>query len=334
MQIIHFGGVNIITNQIDLSVIIPCYNSDRFIAETIQAAYSALLNLSSEIIVVNDGSTDLSESIIDKYSFVTKINIPNSGVSVARNTGAQFAKGRYFLFCDADDLLLETAFKDINNRIFESSPGVLYGDYLIFGPSAGGMPIPRPVQLKAPGAACQILEGVWRPSASYLIRRDIFFRTGMFNPFLSVVADCNFYFKLFFVVQSDFIYLAKPISLYRKNIIGQSMATNNITLFLYDCLFNASEAKYMWLKTGALSKYQSKVLFSCFDFVGREAYKLSNIVLVRQCGYEIFGLGFWFPPFNSYVSKISYFLFGFSFLLYLRTNLKRIIGFFPIWFSK
>ncbi len=314
-------GIKIICNssQIDISVIVPCYNSFEFIGQTILAAYDSLAHISSEIIVVNDGSTDDSEKIIDQFSFVKKINIKNSGVSVARNIGALAAKGKYFIFCDADDLLLETAFNQIELNIFNNNPGVIFGDYLNFGPGAKGLPDPKPEELKYPDSTCQILNGVWRPSASYLIRRDVFFKSGMFNPFLSVVADCNFYFKLFFVAEKDITYHPFPIAMYRKNAFGESMATSNKYLFLYDCFFNAVEAKLMWIKNKPLTDYQRFVLFSVFDFIAREAHGISNKLLVCQCSREIGGLNFILPPFKSFIAKLIYLLFGFRLLVRLRS---------------
>lgn len=311
---------------VDISVIIPCYNSDKYIADTIKAAQVALqFYSSSEIIVVNDGSTDLSETEIDKFSSVKKINIQNSGVSVARNIGAQYALGRYFLFCDADDLLVESAFGNFGIELFDKNPSVIFGNYDMFGPGSIGLPVPQPCELKYPDCTVQILDGVWRPSSSYLIRRDIFFKAGMFNPFLSVVADCNFYFKLFFVAKSDIKYVPKVFALYRKNHIGQSMATSDKSCFLYDCFFNAVEARLMWLKKGSLSDSEKMSLFSVFDFIGRESFIVSNFSLLKQCESEISGLGYRFPPYNSIFSKIIYFIFGFIFLTRFRYGFFMIL---------
>lgn len=91
-----------------LSIIIPCYNSDRFIAKTLDMLINQDLQ-NCEVIVVNDGSTDKTAEIVSeytrKYSNIHLINKCNEGVSVARNTGITAANGQYIYFLDSDDTL-------------------------------------------------------------------------------------------------------------------------------------------------------------------------------------------------------------------------------------
>lgn len=91
-----------------LSIIIPCYNSDRFIAKTLDMLINQGLQ-SCEVIVVNDGSTDKTAEIVSEYtrnySNIYLINKCNEGVSVARNTGINVANGEYIHFLDSDDTL-------------------------------------------------------------------------------------------------------------------------------------------------------------------------------------------------------------------------------------
>jgi UDP-glucose:(glucosyl)LPS beta-1,3-glucosyltransferase len=91
-----------------LSIIIPSYNSERFISHTLSMLVSQGLN-DCEVIVINDGSTDQTENIskayAEKYEEIKVLSIPNSGVSVARNTGLMQASGKYIYFLDSDDTL-------------------------------------------------------------------------------------------------------------------------------------------------------------------------------------------------------------------------------------
>lgn len=91
-----------------LSIIIPCYNSERFIAKTLDMLINQGLQ-SCEVIVVNDGSTDKTAEIVSEYtrnySNIHLINKCNEGVSVARNTGITAANGQYIYFLDSDDTL-------------------------------------------------------------------------------------------------------------------------------------------------------------------------------------------------------------------------------------
>ena len=86
-----------------ISVIIPVYNGEKYLAQCLEnILYQTYKKL--EIIVVNDGSTDKSAEIAEKYP-VKIIHQKNSGVSAARNTGISCATGDYIHFMDADDLI-------------------------------------------------------------------------------------------------------------------------------------------------------------------------------------------------------------------------------------
>jgi glycosyltransferase involved in cell wall biosynthesis len=96
-------------NQPIISIIIPLYNTEKYIAETIQSVLNQTY-INWELIVVNDGSTDNSTSIvtsfIEKDRRISLINKSNSGVSDTRNIGTEHAKGKYIAFLDADDTWL------------------------------------------------------------------------------------------------------------------------------------------------------------------------------------------------------------------------------------
>ena len=87
------------------SLIIPVYNSQKTIKRTLLSVLKQTFS-SYEVIVVNDGSSDSTENILQEfsaYSQVTVIHQINAGVSAARNSGMQQARGEYVLFLDADD---------------------------------------------------------------------------------------------------------------------------------------------------------------------------------------------------------------------------------------
>ena len=95
----------------EFSIIIPAYNVEGYIVRSLDSILAQGLPASEyEIIVVNDGSTDKTEDIVMEYTYrfrsVQLITIPNSGPSVARNTGIQHAAGRYLMFVDPDDYLV------------------------------------------------------------------------------------------------------------------------------------------------------------------------------------------------------------------------------------
>ncbi len=95
--------------MIGVSIIIPIYNVEKYITECLESALNQTFSF-YEIICINDGSTDHSMEIVEKYANqYNKIKIVNSsqnrGQSVARNLGVNKAKGKYILFLDSDDMI-------------------------------------------------------------------------------------------------------------------------------------------------------------------------------------------------------------------------------------
>lgn len=96
-----------------LSVVIPFYNMGPYLEEALQSVYTADYK-NIEVIVVNDGSNNLDsietlKTLQNKYKFIL-IEQKNKGLSAARNTGAQVAKGEFMAFLDPDDAVAPTYF--------------------------------------------------------------------------------------------------------------------------------------------------------------------------------------------------------------------------------
>jgi glycosyltransferase involved in cell wall biosynthesis len=86
------------------SIVVPTYNRAALIADTLDALL-AQTRVPDEIIVVDDGSTDATQAILETYApAVSTIRIENSGELVARNTGLRAARGALVAFCDSDDI--------------------------------------------------------------------------------------------------------------------------------------------------------------------------------------------------------------------------------------
>lgn len=94
--------------SVEISVIIPAYNSEKYIKSTIE---SVLVQnpKDMEMIIVDDGSTDNTPHIIEEYAetyrFIHTYHIPNHGVSYARNYGLKRATGKWICFIDSDDCI-------------------------------------------------------------------------------------------------------------------------------------------------------------------------------------------------------------------------------------
>jgi glycosyltransferase involved in cell wall biosynthesis len=90
----------------DISVIIPVYNTEKYLAACVNSVLRQE-NVSLEIILVDDGSTDSSASICNnyakEYNNIKAIHISNSGPATAKNEGLKYAQGNYIAFTDSDD---------------------------------------------------------------------------------------------------------------------------------------------------------------------------------------------------------------------------------------
>lgn len=95
-----------------ISVIIPLYNAEKTILSSLESVKNQCGNYQFEIIVINDGSTDCSEEIVNQFKIenptlnIILLNQKNKGVSSARNAGLRIAKGEYIALLDADDIWL------------------------------------------------------------------------------------------------------------------------------------------------------------------------------------------------------------------------------------
>lgn len=115
---------------IDLSIIIPIYNVESYLRECLESVYA--VNLLKEVILVNDGSTDhslqIAEEFVKKYPEETiLISQENRGLSAARNTGLEKAKGEYIYFIDSDDFLDSKAFEDFFYKIKGTDLDIING---------------------------------------------------------------------------------------------------------------------------------------------------------------------------------------------------------------
>lgn len=110
-----------------ISVVMPIYNSEKYLERAIES----LLNQTSdeiEIILVDDGSTDYSGKICDKYKNLDQVKVihkENGGLCTARNAGLQCAQGKYISFIDSDDFMDLTAYELIIQCLKETNTDIL-----------------------------------------------------------------------------------------------------------------------------------------------------------------------------------------------------------------
>ena len=123
-----------------VSIVIPCFNAEKYIEDSIKSALSQTYD-SFEVIVINDGSSDKSEEIILK--FITEISYRktvNRGANAARNLGIAISRGEYIQFLDADDILFPSC---LNEKI----------EFMI---QTGKIPVSNYIKIQFDGAVSNI----------------------------------------------------------------------------------------------------------------------------------------------------------------------------------
>lgn len=132
----------------DVTVIIPVYNCERYIPETLQSVFDQ--NLSDdrlEIIAVDDGSTDdslpIMRKLAEQHPNMVVESIPNSGsASAPRNRGLELAHGEYVFFLDADDKFADGALEQLLAVAHKTGSGVIACKLAPFGPSKRASALP------------------------------------------------------------------------------------------------------------------------------------------------------------------------------------------------
>ena len=124
------GGTNM-----ELSIIVPVYNVEKYLEKCICSLVKQTLDdISYEIIIVNDGSPDNSQEIIDKYatrySNIVALTKENGGLSDARNYGLERAKGKYVAFVDSDDYVDAKMYQTMLEKAKEKNFDVVVCDFV------------------------------------------------------------------------------------------------------------------------------------------------------------------------------------------------------------
>lgn len=115
-----------------VSIIIPVYNAEKFLKKCIESVISQSYE-KIELILVNDGSTDNSETICNEYTLIDKrirvISQKNKGPAAARNTGIRHATGTMVFFLDADDFIDNKAIEVLVANYNQYQPDMVMGNF-------------------------------------------------------------------------------------------------------------------------------------------------------------------------------------------------------------
>lgn len=120
--------------QLDLSIIIPLYNSEKFLIKCMDSFLNQSTKYAYEIILIDDGSTDKTSDMAQKYreeypQIVRLISQKNQGISAARNAGIESARGRYIGFADHDDWVTEDYIEELLSAAYAEDADIVKCSY-------------------------------------------------------------------------------------------------------------------------------------------------------------------------------------------------------------
>ncbi len=181
-----------------ISIIVPAYNAERTIVETVtsvqQQTYSDF-----ELIVINDGSTDQTLELLGKVQDprLKVYSYENGGLSVARNRGIAQASGEFIAFLDADDLWT-TDKLELQLTALQQHPeaGVAYSWTLFMDEKGELFHADKPIFFEGNVCAQLLVSNFLASGSNPLIRTQAVTSIGEFDPLVSGAADWDYWLRL------------------------------------------------------------------------------------------------------------------------------------------
>jgi glycosyltransferase involved in cell wall biosynthesis len=182
----------------EVSVIIPTYNSAQFLDEALQSVFDQTFK-DFEVIVVDDGSTDQTKQVLDKYGDrIRYIFQENGGPAKARNRGIKASSGKYVAFLDADDIWLPLKLKkQVNTFRHRPELAMVFTEHCLFNE--------RGVYKTSLGKKKKLLKGdIARniflhsgvATSTVMVRKDVFSEIGLFEEALYIAEDDNMWIRI------------------------------------------------------------------------------------------------------------------------------------------
>ncbi|MDY6896820.1 MAG: glycosyltransferase [Cyanobacteriota bacterium] len=237
-----------------ISIIIPVYNGEKTIKETIESVLNQTF-VNFELIVIDDGSQDSTLNVISSIedSRLKVFSYQNAGVAISRNRGIKRASGKFIAFLDADDLWtsdkLESQLKALQSNP-QAAVAYSWVDYI----DAEGEFLHSGNHIAINGNAYKqlLVENVLENGSNPLIRKDALIQVGGFNQSLTPAEDWDMWLRL--AAGYEFVTVPSPQILYRT--LSHSGSTNVLKMEkvcsqLIDQAFNRAPASFQYLKKRA-----------------------------------------------------------------------------------
>src|ERR1039457_1192351 len=261
-------------NQL-VSVIIPMFNAERWIVETLASVEAQTYPRELiEIVVIDDGSTDASAEIVAReFPRVNLLRTTNGGASRARNAGTAVARGVFLQYLDADDLLVRDKLVRQAQALENTGAEVAYGDWqgLVLqgdGTFKHGEVMQRKME-EEPEIA--LLVDFWCPPAAYLFHHELVKRVGGWNLNLPVIQDARFALDCA-LHGATFTYCRGTMAYYRIHS-HHSLSRRDPAAFIADCLRSAQEVEEWFQEHGGITVKRRAALIKVFEQVARATYE-------------------------------------------------------------
>jgi glycosyltransferase involved in cell wall biosynthesis len=206
-----------------VSVIIPVYNGERYITETLNSVIGQTEH-DWEIVAVNDGSSDRSRVLLEEAAKrdpdrIRVVSVSNGGVSRARNTGVSAARGTYIAFLDQDDLWMPKKLEcQIRQFRSDGTLGISFTNESIIN-DAGSVVREKVLTFNSRRNRGYVFGHLvfdnFIAISSVMLTRELFFGIGGFDPRYSLAEDYDFLLKAVKKVPVD--YIDEPLLLYREH---------------------------------------------------------------------------------------------------------------------
>ena len=203
----------------NVSVIIPAYNAEAYIADTVRSVLEQTYQ-DFEVIVVDDGSSDGTLRALEPFRHKVRVHAQrNGGVATARNTGVSLASGSYIAFLDADDLWLP---QKLERQLTASSAPMTFTDRFNIG-ARGELPELQSDVTPMTGGDLFVplmREGNFITNTSVVMRRALFEKMGGFYTGLNGTEDWDLWIRI--AEHHDIGFVAEPLVRYRFHAGGIS----------------------------------------------------------------------------------------------------------------
>jgi glycosyltransferase involved in cell wall biosynthesis len=195
-----------------ISVIIPTYNRAAFICRAVESVLDQTFR-DFEVIVVDDGSTDNTRQLLEKYRSLPNFQYlyqVNKGRSIARNEGVSHSRGNWIMFLDSDDYLDKNALLTLYNLAKEAKDSVmLYGNFLFFRdnkPAYGHSRMFAGKILNANLFLEMLMSEFWlTKTGSYLIQKEFACTIGGFSEVFEPSEDLEYVIRMFPKAKVSFV---------------------------------------------------------------------------------------------------------------------------------